>query len=277
MSHDRLLMPHPVLRPGGFDYREGTGFGMSINARRTEEHVTVDASLDLSCDTLQSMIRDGTAGFFVLVRCPKTYHRSRHAAAGGGPGESRIAIRIPAGELAGRAHLTPYVAASREIERFASEEHDEEIRGLTGGVPRGSILAVGATHEVEIDRIGRIQSAIKMVSNPDVDEGMYLVNADGDFILVEMGPRTFNDVSRIRQSADALLFPSVYQAAIEYAIRQMGDNEDSAWAAALRKTLDKHGISVDENLPKHAHEHAQTLLDRPLLGLVRWGDRRPEP
>ncbi len=268
MSHERALLPHPVLRPGGIDYREDCTFQMEIGAaRRTQDgDVLVEGSFDLSSATLTGMIRDDDAEFFVVAKCAKTY--LRHALGTDGA----IALKILAGDLADTLKLTPYVVASKEIPWFASEEHDDEIRAMPGGasIPPGSILAVGASHEIEIDEIGTIQAAIKLVSNDQVEEGLYTINIDGDYVLIELGPKTYRDVALMRRHAPDLLYPSIYQTTVEYAMQEMDDHAASKWARALQKTLADCDIKIDDNLQKTAHKHAQIVLDKPLHKLIEW-------
>ena len=274
MTHDKLLLPHPVLRPGGgLDYNNECDFGLEIGAggsRRTAEGlVRVEASLTLTSPTLEAMVREGKARHLVLATCTKTYYR--HALF---PDARKISLEIHADDLAGTLRLTPYVVASEELEWFVAPEHDTEIKkfGGSGNIPAGSILAVGAPYEIEMERIGTIMSAIKLVPNEKVKEGQYAINDRGDFVLIELGPKTYADVVRMRGAAKHLLYPSVYQAAVEYSLRKIADEPDSKWAKALQKTLAEHDITVDD-LGENANHYAQVIMDNPLGQMIDWCDR----
>lgn len=274
MTHDKLLLPHPVLRPGGgLDYSDKCDFGLEIGAggsRRTAEGlVRVEASLTLTSPTLEAMVKEGKARHLVLATCTKTYYR--HALF---PDAGKISLDICADDLAGTLRLTPYVVASEELEWFVAPEHDSEIKkfGGSGSIPAGSILAVGAPYEIEMERVGTIMSAIKLVPNEEVNEGQYTINDSGDFVLIELGPKTYADVVRMRGSAKYLLYSSVYQAAVEYSLRKISDEPDSKWAKALQKTLVENDITGDE-IGENANYYAQVIMGNPLGQMIDWYDR----
>lgn len=264
-THEHLLMPHPVLRPEVSDYVEGTRFVMESKARHIKEDVVVDARLVLQCATLQQLISDNAASFYVMARCANTYHR--HAASSKDP---VITIKIPAGDLSGRLVLTPYVIASEQISDFVSEEHAFEVRNAGSvDIPPGSILAVGASDEVQLDKVGSLKSCIKLVPRPQVQKGTYTIEAESEFIAIAVDPEMYKDVFRMRTHANAIFYPSIYQAAIEYAIREMDEHPDSRWARALQKTLNDRNIKPDDSM-EDAYLHAQALLEKPLARMVEW-------
>lgn len=274
MTHEKLLLLHPVLRPGGgLDYSDKCDFELQIEdggSKRTAEGlVRVEASLALRSPTLEKMVKDGKAKYLVLATCTKTYYRQAVLAPDG-----KMLLEICASELAGTLRLTPYVVASDELEWFVAPEHDPEIKKFhgRGKIPLGSILAVGAPHEIEMDHIGSIISAIKLVSNAQVEEGRYAINDRGDYVLIELGPKTYADVARMRGHIRDLLYSSIYQAAVEYSLRKIADEPDSKWAKALQKTLAEHGISGDD-IGEKASDHAQTIMGNPLGQMIDWCDR----
>ena len=274
MTHDKLILPHPVLRPGGgLDYNDECDFGLEIGAggsRRTAEGlVRVEGSLTLASRTLEEMVKEGKARYLVLATCTKTYYRRAVF-----PDTEKVSLEIPTGELAGTLRLTPYVVASEELDWFVAPEHDPEIKKFRGNgrIPAGSILAVGAPHEVEMEHIGSIMSAIKLVPNEGVEEGRYAINDRGDFVLIEFGPKTYADVVRMRGNIRDLLYSSVYQAAVEYSLRKIVDEPDSRWAKALQKTLAEHDITSDD-VGENANHYAQVIMGNPLGRMIDWCDR----
>ena len=266
MNHEQLLMPHPVLRPGGSDYGDEDSFSMTVRrAQRSDKDVVVDASFNLSCRALDNVIKSGAAKFFVLAKCPATYYRVSESY-----DTPEIEFRARFEDLRNALLLTPYVIASKDIPWFATGDNADlgDVRG--DPIPSSSILAVGETSEITLGRISTLQSSIKIVPNPAIEEGIYLVNSRNEFVVIEMGPKTFQSVSGVRQHARDLLYPSIYQAAVEFAIREMGEHTHSMWAQALRKTLADHKIEIDDDLAKQAHKYAQTLLDKPLAKMIEW-------
>ena len=266
MRHGKILFLHPVLRPGGFDYNKDCHFAMEIteSKRSAEGIVGISATLDLASSTLNQLIEKHKAQFLVMMQCAKTYYRG--AGIFDGP---EISLEIPSDSLAGTLHLTPYVVSTDDLDWIASDEHEDEMRSMQGGdrIPKGSVLAVGAAHVVEMDEIGTIQSAIKIQSNEQVKEGQYTINTVEDFVVIELGPRTYANVAQIRERLRELLYPSIYQAAIEHAMRKMGEEPDRKWSKALRKTLEDYKLSVEE-VSDNPNYCAQVILDNPLGQMI---------
>lgn len=270
MMHEHLLMPHPVLRPETSDYASASFEMIDFRARRIQEFLVIEATLALSCATLEHLVSDKNAKFYLIARCSNTQLRCATS-----PEESQIKFKIPLDDLSGRLVLTPYVIASEPIAGFTSEEHVPEIQSVGGvDIPKGSILAVAASHEVQLDRVGSIKSCIRIVSNSQVPKGTYALEAESEFITIAVDPQIHEDVQKARTHANDIFYPSIYQAAIEYAMREIEEHPDSRWAQALRKTLTERGIEIDDSLAKNAHIHAQTLLEKPLARMVEWNKRR---
>ena len=271
MTRDNLLLPHPVLRPGGgLDYNQECDFGLEIKAggskRTSDGLIKIEAFFTLVSRTLEEMIRRGKAKYLLLATCTKTYYR--YAASFG---TKKVFLEIPVNELAGTLRLTPYVVASQELEWFVTSEHDPEIEKFQGNatIPAGAILAIGAPHEIEMEQIGTIMSAIQLIPNEKIEEGRYAINDRGDFIVIELGPKTHMDVVHMRSHIKDLLYPSVYQAAIEYALRKINDEPDSKWAKALQKTLDERGVKIDD-VSENENYYAQIIMGDPLGQMLEW-------
>ena len=272
MNHESVLMPHPVLRSGSSDYGDDESFDMEkARAQRRDDHVVIEASFVLSCHKLEEMIGNGQARFFVLVQCSETSYRCADRTRG-----RKITIKIKSDDLSGKMTLTPYVIASSEIPRFRTAQYDEDLDAGDEDIPRGSILAVGRSQEVEIDDIGPLHSALYLRPNDKVEPGKYVIDTEGERIVVQMESSTYKAVTRIRECNNDLLYSSIYQSAIEHAIRERRKHKGSRWVSVLDKTLSEHGIEIDDDTtPERAHEHAQTLLAKPLERLIEWeGGRR---
>lgn len=265
------LMPHPVLRPTGSDYREGCRFEIKdLKPRLTEQgDVVVDVSFKLTSFTLRKMITEHDAKYFVIAKSPRTYYRSCTESA-----DTSMVIKMPDCELETVVTLIPYVVSTRKMPRFDSKDHDDEIRSLSSGtLPPGSILAIGAPYDIDLNDIGYDQSKIQMRRNDAVEEGTYTVEIADEFIVIEMSD-LFDQVEQMRKEAPEMLYPSLYQAAIEHAIRNMEANMGAQWAEKLRMALTEHGINPDdEELGEMANIHAQKLLKKPLAKMMGLGWR----
>ena len=276
MSHTNLLLPHPIIKPGGFDYNENCHFNMEIKQAMTlDGNIHVEMSYDLASSTINDLIKKEKARFFITLKCVKTHQRITRSSI-----DTFMIWDIPISDCVDKINITPYVATTEEISSFHSKEHDDEIQQMIpNGVdlPAGAILAVGKSHEITIDSIEKIQAAIKIIQNKELEMRTYAINTNSDYLNIEMHPNTQNSIRNIHNKSVELLYPSIYLAAIEQAIRDMEECKDRKWAQALHKTLVKHNIEINyEKLQEEANKHAQTILNKPLDRIIQWHNREDE-
>lgn len=271
MSHANILLPHPIIRPEGCDYGNHQ-FDMKIEqATYTPDgKIHLELLYDLSSSTINNLIKEKKAEFFVLLKCTKTYQRFAYSSV-----DAHMSLDISLSDYANAISVIPYVATVEEIPLFRSDEHDGEIKKLIPegfNLPVGAILAVGNSHEITIDSIDKIQAAIMIVRGDELDEGHCAIETGSDFITIRMHPKIHHDILDIRNSSPGILYPSIYMIAIEHAILDLEENSDRKWAHALRETLEKHNLKIDDNLKDNALEYAQKILKQPLNRIVQWKD-----
>ena len=275
MNHANLLFPHPILRPNGFDYNNDCHFTMKLNqAAHINGKLHIELTYDLSSSTINDLIKNGKAKFFVVLKCTKTHHRIKFIST-----TTSIKQDLPISDFVDKLNITPYVATVEKIDSFCSKEHDDEIQQLspTGiDLPTGAILAVGNSSEIIIDSIEKIQAAIKISPNDKIEEGMYSINTDGEYIVISVHSTTYNDIRNIYDKSRDSLYPSIYLSAIEHAIRDMKENEERKWAQALRNTLKKYNIETEGKIEEQAHWYAQMILEKPLTRILQWNNQDNE-
>lgn len=269
MSHTRLLLPHPVIKPDGFDYNDGCIFDTEMEASLISGSIHIKVSHNLTSSTLNDLITSKKAKFFVMINCTKTHQRVVKSYS-----ETSISLDLPIADYADKINITPYVAAVEKISSFDSEEHDDEIRKSSPGgmdLPAGAILAVGRSNEITLDSIKSIEAAIRIMPNPDVAEGTYAIDTHDEYVEIVVHPNTQKSLEIIHDKARDLLYPSVYLTAIEHALRAMEDSSGRKWVQGLEKTLERNNIRIDfENLRSESLKHAQTILNNPLERIMKW-------
>lgn len=270
MNHMSNLMPHPVLRPGGLDYKQ-SHFKMSLGRGpvRLGENLQLSLSYDLKSRTLENMIRDGHAQFCAVSECKNTHDRSVHRT-----NETGGSWIIPMSAIAKKMTVTPYVVSVGESRLACSEEHHEEFREMIPDgfeLPAGSILAVGNPHEITLYQIPTIQAAITMSQKPSVKDGCFDIDLEDEYIRIIINPKTHHEVMMVRERDRRVLFPSLYLSAVTQAIRGLEDADDRKWGEALKKALRQKGIEPDksEDLRHNSLIYAQEILEMPLMKLFR--------
>ena len=281
MSYANLLLPHPIIRPGGFDYNDNCDFGMIIDkATCTEDRIHLELSYELQSISIGNMIKENKAKIFVMIKCTKTNQRIVFNST-----KTDMILDLQLADYVSKLNIIPYIVTSEEIHNFKSEEHVDEIQSLMpDGVdlPIGAILAIGKQHEITVDSIEKIQAAINIVGKDSIEEGEYYIDTAGEHIQIVMHPITRDAVKHLHRRSKEVLYASLYVTAIEHAIRDLSDDNETLWAQALRKTLGKQGIEINDDLKDNANKHAQAILIdsksnlKPLGLLVQWYDKQTE-
>jgi len=267
MSHIVHLLPHPVIKPGGNDYKEECTFEMKVNRREIiGNKIRINLSHNLKSNTINELINNKGAEFCLVAKCSETNKRDIHRTH-----ESKICWELTAADYARELTITPYVVATKKISMMHSDEHDEEFKLLLPegvNLPAGAILAVGNYWKILLYKIPSLQAAIKLHKNNQVDEGMYHIDTDDDWIKIQVNEKTYDMIkSIINHNYSDVLYP-FYTAVVEKGIRDMKDHESRKWTEALRKSLKKKDIDPDgTDFTDHADQHAQKLLEGPLKRL----------
>ena len=256
-----ILVPHPVLRPDGTDYRSGLKFDMKLedSPRRTlDGEILVPVRFDLKSGFVRGLIRKKKARITVAVKCPRTYERTTFDVDG-----VKSVLKLPSGRYADKIILSPYVSSAEPIRHFRSDEHHDEFSNVEINLPAGAILARGSDTELTIDALHTLSAAIHLMTNNGLEDGQYDVDVEGDLIKISMNDGTRRSVESLRKTNQRLLYPSVYMVALTHAIQNVTQDRTRKWEEALRKTLEKNGIRIDDedDLKSRAYAHAQKAAE----------------
>lgn len=259
-----ILMPHPVLRPDGADYRAGLGFDMFLAADTQytlDDEIHVRLRFDLESRFLRKLIQSKKARIIVVVKCARTYERSVHAI-----DDTKHTLKLPHGLYADKIFLSPHISATEPIKSFKSSEHHAEFSGMEINLPAGAILARGHDMVLTIDSLQTLSAAIHLMTNNDLEKGEFRVDVEEDHIKISMHEETHRGVASLRKTDPRALYPSVYLAALTHAIQNIEKDRDRKWQESLIKTLEKNGICTDdeEGLRRNAYAYAQKLLKYPV-------------
>ena len=260
MTHARLLFPHPVLRPGGADYADGSSFDAGISAQTRDGRIRLSIDYRLQSGFLDGLVRGGQAACFAMIKFTKTGQRSSLEADGYG-----ATWDLDADDFRGKLVLSTYVVSKAEISPFTSGEHIPEIRDVALSVPAGSILAMGDQHDISLDKTeGDVRAAIQFVPDATMERGEYYINLDGQMIEILMSPQTMTYTLQMRRIYPKMALSMLYVPAVECAILGLENaGEDSLWPGAIRGALERRGISVEDVDGPEANNIAQKIMDLP--------------
>lgn len=254
-----MLFPHPVLRPGGLDYTENCKFDAEISNEEEEYKIRIRIEYHLNSEFLTRLIHKGKAKYLVMIKCDKTGQRLTRKS------DQRILTwDLDKNDFRGKLLFSTYIVAESDIEPFMSDEHHPEIRGIANKIPNGSILAMGNQWRMWLDKTkGSLGSAIRLVADDRIEDGMYNIDLNDDFIKIVMSRNTLAETKHLRIRFPHILLPMLYITAVENAIRDIKNHEDKLWAGAIEYALERHGYEVDEIDEDNYNEIAQKLMDKP--------------
>ena len=282
--NDRLL-PYPLLAPWTDDYRDAT-FVVNVPhaVLNNGEQITLTIKYHCTSQTLRELVSKGQARYVALISCPKTFRRNTFET----NQDDDVQI-LDAGDYAGELKLTPYIVAAQPIDGFISGEHAVEIKDIKPegfDIPPGSILAVGDSTAITLEEGGSPYSIIDLVADSGIEKGSFRVALDDRRIKIHVAPEDKERIEALRRQEErkteimAVFFPAIYLHAITEALRNLSmvEYHDKDWTHTMRQTLERHGITVDdEELRDNALIYAQTLMEKPVGALLTaFGSRDEE-
>ena len=270
--HQRMF-PYPVLAAWTGDY-EDSEFGVTAPDAllRNGSLIEINLRFRLTSEYLGQLIEVGDAQCMVEISCPKTFARHIRRVS------LEDSLSLEADDYAEEMFITPLIISARPLDAFISREHASEWRehrpeGFS--LPEAGILAIGNVVRVMIEETG-VDSVIDLVSNSQVEGGLFHVELDGERIKIHVSPEDKERVEALRRrrsGADTgftALFPSMYLSAVSEALRQLRDHQNSRWAFAMRVALERCGygqVSI-ESVQEQSLVYAQRILDHPMNGFL---------
>ena len=282
-SQNRRDIPHPVLTPGGFDYVPQAEFKATVEkVRKTsqDQRIYIPVHFQLTEDDLLRRVAEGEAAYVVLTDCVASRTRERHQTS-----EERIVISLDAKEYYSEIRIQPFITSTRRVDTFTSKNWTSWVKDvLPHGVdlPAGAILAMAAEKTIPIGEPDEIQSCVQIVPTDRVVEGQFNVDLSSDHIHILVNPADKPKIDRMRANEDEQdkLWPSMYQTAIEKAVRYhtVEDNSEKTWAKTVARTTQEHEIDTSnlEDLQENSLIYAQQIMGNPLQRIMDQSDELPE-
>ena len=279
-TYNRRNLPHPTLRPNGTDYVAQSFFAcepLAIRRSAQSEEITVAVRYSQNSPGLNKLIESGTAQYQCLTECVVTLLRELHRST-----SRNHTIRLSSTKYQGQVILRPFIIATADIPEFRCSDWAPSIQKLLlegAAIPAGSILAIGQEATFDVNTAVDQESYIEITPSQDVESSRFKIDLSGERIVIQINPDDKPAVDRIRQDEESLqsLFPSMYQRAIEEAIRQhlREDHAGKRWAVRIAETLADHQLETDDSdlLDANSLDYAQQIMQNPLARIISQGTR----
>lgn len=258
---------HPILSPHTEDYGDRT-FDITLDVEESPDTGTIriEGQCTLDDESVRKLVNTEQATIGVVVECLETYYQRFFPAQ-----LSSFTLDFDQGELRGRVAVQAVIAASADNVRLASESIAEDYPDHTRVVRTGDVVAVSTIHSFEagLDKLLPMESIFHLVSNEQVEEGIFQVGLDNEAIRIEVNPGLFNAIHVIRGRSELrdILLPSFFLPAVMSALDAMRSPgyEAHRWHRVIEARCSHEGITIDAGTDLASA--SQKLLGAP-LGLL---------
>ena len=280
-AFNRRDLPHPTLKPSGSDYETHIYFQaepVAIRSVAQTGHISIALKYSLNSDILCSLVEARAAHYHTLTECVSTELRESHTSY-----DAAHTIRLDARQYRGQVLIKPFVIASQAIEKIANNDWVPRVRELLpngAAVPSGAILAIGDEKSFDTDTTTELESYVEITPSQAVQRGRFKVDVSGQRIVILINPEDKPDIDRMRHDEDSLqtLYPSMYQRAIEEAVRfhRLEEHTDKRWAVRIADKMAEHGLAADDPdiLEANALDYAQEIMENPLSRITMLANDR---
>lgn len=265
------LYPHPVLISDTDDYVKST-FRFKANVEKGICELKFSFTMELENDELNALIKEGTAEFLVHIECPQTCYRDVAKSDG-----MTFTKRIQEKDLNGKVSLCAFIVAKKDIASYSNSDFNPDYEGVMFAIDRGSILAIGGQYDMNIvkdtEELAKIPSIFTICKYAaDTDESMK-IDIDGDKIAIALSDSSFQNYKILINMPGLLpvFHAMIIVPALIYVFETMRregteEYENKRWYAAIRKTLAKYEIVLDNDMLNDisSYELSQKLLDLPI-------------
>lgn len=259
MSTSSKSYPFPVL--GNEDDISGR-FNPTMRYTLEPHLIIIESEFELSNTTIEKLVENKRAAYFVQVECGNTFYRRTFTAF-----ESKIKIEIDAGDLRDRVDVSFCVCAMDDIEAYSPEGIHADLAGEPTFVEAGDVLADGGAGWFMADKTfdplkAPISSFMKIKESPE-KTGPMTIDYGGDQIVIKLSKDDYKKYKFARKYAVSTLHSSlVFPALVDtiYTINSdSGQYSGAPWFSRVQQICIER--SIDLNDPLFA---AQQLLGRPV-------------
>ena len=264
--------PHPVLRPPSYgDDYPNAEFEVEIEVKRIKQStaVKVVACFELSDPSLIRLLEQDKARFSLLIRSPKTHYRELLQSS-----RPNIEHTFPAGVLAGRIEIAPFLVSFKPLSGFHSDGWHSDFARMTFDINVGAVLAEDVSKDYWIDTADEalLSSIFGHRGHSDLPDGRWEYELDERRVWIVMSDADTQQYQAAReriadQPEGQYLMNGLYLPALVAVLNEIDQNSSEysnyRWFASLDQRLEFVGC---QNLgSKNANRliDAQKVLDFP--------------
>ncbi|MDB2602827.1 hypothetical protein N9Z60_04900 [Gammaproteobacteria bacterium] len=241
-----IALPYPVLGRGD-DYLD-VDFQVALQTKDLivdrECEIELPYAFDLSDESIDSLIRAGSAKFGFEISCSSTSTRYVELA------DSEGVLKINPRKFFRQVTLRPRVFVVESIKGFRSPNFNPEFRDSVFDFEAGDFLAAVDDENINIDfQYLKFEDAAIVKRSTELDPWVYNFGLGGDAIIIGMGIKyhEFWTLAKENREISPFLISSVYKDCLVAALEQICDGtaeESLSWVKGLHDMLESNNIKL---------------------------------
>lgn len=262
--------PFPVL--GNGDDISGQ-FNPKLKYTLEAQSVTIECEFEISNSSIEKLISEGKATYFVQVECGSTFYRRTFTTS-----DNKLTIEIIAGDLRDKVDVGFYVCSTEDIDDYSPEGIHPDLEGEPTFVEKGDVLADGGTGsfmaDKEFDPLKAPVSSFMRIKESSEHTGNMTMDYGNDQIIIKLAKDDYEKYMFARKYAVATLHSSLVFPALLDALNAMktNDYQDMPWYDRIRQICRERSIDLEDSLTA-----AQQLLGKPVgRGLAEINEKTTE-
>lgn len=180
--------------------------------------------------TLDQLVADDKAAWFLRVHCARTYFRKESRLSPDNP-----AIRISTDDVEGKTACELFVIAMQDISGYWPANMHSDYSGTSFNVRQAEVLAIIDTFETHIEprfdpMTADPTSFIRFQVDSSKRNGPFVVDLDGDLITVSLPREEWTLVNEMNGRIPDLAHAAIVLPVLMMAISQKGNHRSTRWA-----------------------------------------------
>ena len=271
---------YPILCNYNDDYIIDFKCGTVNGLRKTKLSSFIDIVVDLKDQNLINLISSKKAKIILKVYCSSTKFRTIVEL---NQGMNEITIRNR--DINKKVLLQTYIIATDNLDNYCSDNFNEDYKNIKFSIEKGSILAVGETEEVniekDIDELSTVNSIIKIKDSHQDDIPMF-VEYDTDYIKIYLSNKSYKTYACYSKFEylpiinSMIIIPGIMDVLDKVAMDYDSEVEDKKWFRVISKKISQatgREFNIDYIKTHGSFEIIQKIFDCPIIDSMKLIDK----
>lgn len=279
MNITKRLYTYPVLSEERDDYVDSI-FDAEVQYKMNGvNNLQFDFDIEMNNKDLQSMILAGDAEYVIHIECANTSFRTAiHDIL------NHVSKEIPVERINGRIEIIVLIVTKKDVSHFVNSNWDDDYRGLSFELSKGSILAYKNIPTIDIvkkyEEFNSASSIFKVYKRLTSEPKPMEIDLTTAQIGIGVGLQEYEIYSRFCDKEELqpilnsmMIFPALVYVFEELKQENGIDNYSGRnWYVSLSKAYEKRGVNLEDELlnsDKTSVQLAQEAMELPLNAALR--------